>query len=101
MLRSLSERDALVANHVIYHTEVQFGLRRICLGIINPVAVFRLAGFLQRQIAVGRDDINLLISVGLRCREPDSDLFPSGKIPDREGVLKREMARILGKGGQS
>src|SRR5580700_3141455 len=90
-----------MARHIVFHIEVQFGLRRGRFGVIDIVAVFRLSGFLQRQIAFSRDDFYLLISVRLRCGDPDSDFLPSRKISYRKGIVKREMAGILADGGQS
>ena len=91
MRGGLSEGHALVADHVIFHIEMQFGLRGTGLGIVNLVAVFRLAERLQRQIALSGDDLYLLIGVGMGRGEPDADFFPRREIPYREGVMKREM----------
>ncbi len=100
-VRGGTERHALVAYDVVFHIKVQFGLGcDASLSIVDFVAVFRFAGFLQGQIAVGGNDLHLLIGVGLRCGNPDSDFLARGQIFHREGVVKCEVARVLGDGSE-
>jgi len=95
--RGWSERDALVADDLVFDIEVQFGRRGAGLGVVKLVAVFRLAGQLQRQIALRGDDLYFLIGVGLRCWDPDANFFSGGKISHGEGIMKREVTGIPGR----
>src|ERR1700679_703401 len=99
MRRARSQRDTLVANHVIFNIEVQLRLGGTSFGIVNLVALCRFASPLQGQIAFRGDDLHFLISVRVGVWDPNSNFFTSGKILDGEGVMKREVARILSSEG--
>ena len=66
--------DAFVADDVILNVEVQFGLsRRSGFGEIDLIAELRFAGFLQRQVALSRNDFHFLKGVRVRRRNPDTN----------------------------
>ena len=70
-----------MADYVVFDFEVQFGLGcGVGLGKVNFVAIFRLVGFLQWQIAFGGDDFHFLICIRMGGRNPDRTFFPAGKF---------------------
>jgi len=94
------ERHALVTNHLVFNIEVQLGLGRARgFGEIELIAVLQLAGCLKRQIPLRGNNLYFLIRVSFRRGDPDADASPSRKIPHAEGVVKREVAGVLGQGG--
>src|SRR6202007_3106416 len=93
--------DAFVADDVIFDFEVQFGLRRILsLRVVDLVSEFRIASLFQREISLRGYDFHVLESVGVRGRNPNANIFSRRHVFHREGVVKREVARVLGEAGK-
>src|SRR5579872_468506 len=96
-VRGRIERNSLATSDRIFDLKMQLGSRlslRRCK--IHIVTVFRFTSSLQRQVAFRGDDLYVLISIGLRCRNPDADCLPRRQILYCESIVKSELPGLLG-----